>query len=138
MTAPRLRSIRASAEERARLAEARDQVLLDEIVARAAGVAYRAVFASVEVRVVIGWDKEDVEAAGLIKTDLLCIRALSLIHEAVELVAGQTGDRPNLAALPLDDPSLYRQLQTADTIGTFYVQSRAPGQVLPKTRPSCF
>jgi error-prone DNA polymerase len=89
-------------------------------------------------RVVLGWDKRDIEEAGLIKTDILCIRALSLIQEAVALVEEQTGVQLDLSRLPLDDPAVYRQLQTADTIGAYQVESRAQGQSLPKARPVRF
>jgi error-prone DNA polymerase len=89
-------------------------------------------------RVVVGWDKRDVEDAGLIKTDLLCIRALSLVHRAVELVERHSGVRLELEALPLDDPAVYRQLQAADTIGAYQVESRAQQQSLPKSVPTCF
>ncbi|MCX2728462.1 error-prone DNA polymerase [Thermomicrobium sp. 4228-Ro] len=89
-------------------------------------------------RIVLGWDKRDIEEAGLIKTDLLCVRALSVVHQAVELVERTTGVRIDLDRLPLDDPAVYRQLQVADTIGTYQVESRAQQQSLPRTRPERF
>lgn len=89
-------------------------------------------------RVVVGWDKRDVEDAGLIKTDLLCIRALSLVHQAVELVERYSGVRLELEKLPRDDPAVYRQLQTADTLGAYQVESRAQQQSLPRSAPTCF
>lgn len=89
-------------------------------------------------RVVVGWDKRDVEDAGLIKTDLLCIRALLLVHPAVELVERHSGVRLDLEALPLDDPALYRQLEAADTIGAYQVESRAQQQNLSQSAPACF
>lgn len=89
-------------------------------------------------RIVLGWDKRDIEEAGLIKTDLLCVRALSVVHQAVELVERSTGVRIDLERLPLDDPAVYRQLQEADTIGTYQVESRAQQQSLPRTRPERF
>jgi len=89
-------------------------------------------------RVVVGWDKRDVEDAGLIKTDLLCNRALLLVHPAVELVERHSGVRLDLEALPPDDPALYRQLEAADTIGAYQVESRAQQQSLSQSAPACF
>lgn len=89
-------------------------------------------------RIVLGWDKRDIEEAGLIKTDLLCVRALGVVHEAVELIEHASGVRLDLERLPLDDPAVYRLLQEADTIGTYQVESRAQQQSLPRTRPERF
>lgn len=89
-------------------------------------------------RIIIGWDKRDIEEAGLIKTDLLCVRALSVVYETVELIERASGLRIDLEQLPLDDPAVYRLLQEADTIGTYQVESRAQQQSLPRTRPERF
>ncbi|MCS7295986.1 MAG: DNA polymerase III subunit alpha, partial [Dehalococcoidia bacterium] len=89
-------------------------------------------------RIVLGWDKRDIEEAGLIKTDLLCVRALSVVHQAIDLVERTSGIRIDLEQLPLDDPAVYRLLQEADTIGTYQVESRAQQQSLPRTRPERF
>ncbi|MCM8746572.1 error-prone DNA polymerase [Thermomicrobium sp. CFH 73360] len=89
-------------------------------------------------RIVLGWDKRDIEEAGLIKTDLLCVRAISVVHEAVELIERVSGIQIDLEQLPLDDPAVYRLLQEADTIGTYQVESRAQQQSLPRTRPERF
>ncbi|MCX7624552.1 MAG: error-prone DNA polymerase [Thermomicrobium sp.] len=89
-------------------------------------------------RIVLGWDKRDIEEAGLIKTDLLCVRALSVVHQAIDLIERTSGIRIDLEQLPLDDPAVYRLLQEADTIGTYQVESRAQQQSLPRTRPERF
>ncbi|ACM06625.1 DNA polymerase III subunit alpha [Thermomicrobium roseum] len=89
-------------------------------------------------RVVLGWDKRDIEEAGLIKTDVLCVRAISVVHQAIELIEQASGLRIDLEQLPLDDPAVYRLLQTADTIGTYQVESRAQQQSLPRTHPERF
>ncbi len=89
-------------------------------------------------RVVVQWDKDSVEDAGLIKIDLLALRTLGVISEAAGYIAAMTGQTPDLDALPLDDPAIYRMLQQADTIGAFQVESRAQQQMLPRLRPACF
>jgi error-prone DNA polymerase len=89
-------------------------------------------------RFVCQWDKESVEDAGLIKIDLLALRTLGVISEAAGYIAAMTGQTPDLDALPLDDPAIYRMLQQADTIGAFQVESRAQQQMLPRLQPTCF
>jgi error-prone DNA polymerase len=89
-------------------------------------------------RVVVQWEKDSVEDAGLIKLDLLGLRTLDLIAEAVEHIAMMAGHAPDLDALTLDDPVLYDQLNRADTIGVFQVESRAQQQLLPQLAPRQF
>ena len=89
-------------------------------------------------RIVVQWDKDSVEDAGLIKIDLLGLRMLGLIADVCTHVAAQTGTAPDLAALPLDDPAVYAQLQAGDTIGAFQVESRAQQQMLPRLKPQTF
>ena len=86
-------------------------------------------------RVVIQWDKRDVESLGLVKLDLLGLRMLSSIDEAVRLVLADCGVRLDLDALPEDLPEVYRMIVAADTVGVFQVESRAQMQALPKARP---
>ena len=86
-------------------------------------------------RVVCQWDKDAVADAGLIKIDLLGLRMLSLIQEAVELIEEGRGIRLDLDDIPQDVPAVYDMISRADTIGVFQVESRAQMQTLPKTRP---
>ncbi|MDO8688678.1 MAG: DNA polymerase III subunit alpha, partial [Dehalococcoidia bacterium] len=86
-------------------------------------------------RVVVQWDKDSVEDAGLIKMDLLSLGMLALIHEALELIERHRGVCLDLDRISLDDPAVYRLLGDADTIGVFQVESRAQMQTLPKTKP---
>ncbi len=88
--------------------------------------------------VVAQWNKDSVEDAGLIKIDLLCLRTLDAISEACALIAQRSGSAPDLAALPLDDPAVYRLLAAGDTIGAFQVESRAQAQMLPRLKPARF
>ncbi len=89
-------------------------------------------------RVVCQWDKDSVEDAGLIKLDLLGLRTLGLVTEALTHIEALEGEAPDLDALTLDDPHIYHMLQQADTVGTFQVESRAQQQILPRLKPTCF
>jgi len=89
-------------------------------------------------RVVVQWDKDSVEDAGLIKIDLLSLRTLGAVEEALAHVRQHWNVQLDLERLPLDDPAVYDILQRADTIGCFQVESRAQAQMLPRLRPTCF
>jgi error-prone DNA polymerase len=89
-------------------------------------------------RVVVQWDKEGLEDAGLVKVDILGLRMLAAISEAVQHVGALTGQALDLDRLTYDDPAVYRMISAADTIGVFQVESRAQAQVLPRLRPRCF
>ena len=88
-------------------------------------------------RVVVQWDKDDCAALGVIKVDLLGLRMMSVIQEAIEFIREGGGD-VDLAHLPADDPEVYRALQRADTIGVFQVESRAQMATLPRIHPERF
>ena len=91
--------------------------------------------ARAEGRVVCQWDKDGVDDAGLIKVDLLGLRMLSLIDEAVLLVKKTRGIALDLDRIPEDDPLVYDLIGRADTIGVFQVESRAQMQSLPRVKP---
>ncbi|MDE2453676.1 MAG: error-prone DNA polymerase, partial [Burkholderiales bacterium] len=90
-------------------------------------------------RSVIQWDKDDLDALGLIKVDLLALGMLSAIRRALEFVGAKTG-RPGLSMqdLPRDDPAVYEMLSRGDSVGTFQVESRAQMSMLPRLKPNCF
>ncbi|MGH7310471.1 MAG: DNA polymerase III subunit alpha, partial [Candidatus Rokuibacteriota bacterium] len=88
-------------------------------------------------RVVIQWDKDDCAALGIIKIDLLGLRMMSVLQEAIELVR-ETGGDVDLGHLPPDDATVYGMLQRADTIGVFQVESRAQMATLPRITPERF
>jgi error-prone DNA polymerase len=88
-------------------------------------------------RVVIQWDKDDCAALGIIKIDLLGLRMMSVLQEAIELVR-ETGPEVDLGHLPADDRTVYGMLQRADTIGVFQVESRAQMATLPRIHPERF
>jgi error-prone DNA polymerase len=91
--------------------------------------------ARAEGRVVCQWDKDGVDDAGLIKVDLLGLRMLSLIDEAVRLVRKTRGIALDLDRLSEDDPLVYDLIGRADTVGVFQVESRAQMQSLPRVKP---
>ena len=89
-------------------------------------------------RSVIQWDKDDVEAVGLVKIDLLGLGMLSLLDIAYKLIEKNRGVRIDPAGLAYDDPKVYELLCRADTLGVFQVESRAQMNALPRHRPDCF
>ncbi len=88
-------------------------------------------------RVVIQWDKDDCAALGVIKIDLLGLRMMSVLQDAITLVSEQ-GGTVDLARLPTNDRAVYRMLQRAETIGVFQVESRAQMATLPRIHPERF
>jgi error-prone DNA polymerase len=89
-------------------------------------------------RVVTQWDKDSLEGAGMIKIDLLGLRTLSAIEDAVTIVEAQTGERPDLDGLPGDDAEVYDMLCRGETVGVFQVESRAQASLIPRFRPRSF
>jgi error-prone DNA polymerase len=94
--------------------------------------------ATMEGRRVVQFNKDDVEDLGLIKMDMLGLRTLSVVAEALDLIKDTTGKRPDLDQLPLKDPAVFEMCGAADTIGVFQIESRAQMQTLPRTRPKDF
>jgi error-prone DNA polymerase len=89
-------------------------------------------------RVVVQWDKESLEAAGLIKIDILGLRMLSAIAETVQRIEQTRGIVPDLEQRFFRDPAVYELITVADTLGVFQVESRAQSQMLPRLQPRCF
>jgi DNA polymerase III alpha subunit len=89
-------------------------------------------------RVVVQFNKDDVEDLGLIKMDMLGLRTLSVVEECLQLATAQAGERPDLDALDLKDPEVYGIASEADTVGVFQIESRAQMATLPRTRPDKF
>ncbi len=89
-------------------------------------------------RVVTEYDKEDVEALGLVKIDLLSLRTLGAVSDALDRIERDTGQRPDLDSLPHDDSEVFATIKAADTVGVFQVESRAQMQALPKASPARF
>ncbi|HET9670695.1 MAG TPA: error-prone DNA polymerase [Casimicrobiaceae bacterium] len=89
-------------------------------------------------RTVIEWDKDDLDAMGLLKVDCLALGMLSAIRRALDLVSAHRGTRLRMQDIPAEDPAVYAMIQEADTIGVFQIESRAQQSMLPRLRPATF
>ncbi len=86
-------------------------------------------------RQICQWDKDSCADAGFLKIDLLGLGMLSAIEEAVDQIARLHQAPIDLSRIPLDDPLVYAEIQQADTVGLFQIESRAQMQSLLRTRP---
>ena len=86
-------------------------------------------------RVVVQFDKRDVETIKLIKLDLLGLGMLAAIDETLQLIESDLAACVDLDRIPEDIPEVFEMLCAADTVGVFQVESRAQMQTLPKSRP---
>ena len=86
-------------------------------------------------RQLVQWDKDSCADAGFLKIDLLGLGMLSAVEECVELIAERSAEPLDLSRIPLDDPDVYGDIQRADTVGVFQIESRAQMQSLLRTRP---
>src|SRR4029078_9648025 len=86
-------------------------------------------------RVVVQFDKRDVEELKLIKLDLLGLGMLAAIDETIQLIEQDRGACVGLRAIPEQVPEVFEMVQAADTVGVFQIESRAQMQTLPKSRP---
>ena len=94
--------------------------------------------AAMEDRTVIEWDKDDLDALGLLKVDVLGLGMLTCIRKAFALLKAHYGKDFALGTVPRDDPRVYDMLCGADSIGVFQVESRAQMNMLPRLKPRCF
>jgi error-prone DNA polymerase len=94
--------------------------------------------ASMPDRTVIQWDKDDVDAVGFVKVDVLALGMLSAIRKCFELIEDHHGRSLTLANVPAEDPHAYDTACRADTIGVFQIESRAQMSMLPRLQPRCF
>ncbi len=89
-------------------------------------------------RTVIEWNKDDLEALGLIKVDVLGLGTLSCIRRAFDLLESRHGVRHTMTSVPQEDPAVYEMIQRADTVGVFQIESRAQMAMLPRLKPATF
>jgi error-prone DNA polymerase len=94
--------------------------------------------AAMEDRTVIEWDKDDLDALGILKIDILALGMLTCIRKAFALIEKHYGDRFELATVPAEDPAVYEMLSRADSLGVFQVESRAQMTMLPRLKPREF
>ena len=94
--------------------------------------------ARMEDRTNIEWNKDDIEALGFLKVDVLALGMLTCIRKAFDLAKKHYDLDLTLANIPQDDPKVYEMISHADTIGVFQIESRAQMSMLPRLRPKCF
>lgn len=94
--------------------------------------------ARMEDRTCIEWNKDDIEALGFLKIDVLALGMLTCIRKAFDLAGRHHNRELNLANVPQDDPKVYDMISHADTIGVFQIESRAQQSMLPRLRPKTF
>ena len=94
--------------------------------------------AAMPERTVIEWDKDDLDAAGLLKVDVLALGMLTAIRKALDSIGQTRGQAFAMQDIPREDPQTYDMLCKADSIGVFQVESRAQQGMLPRLQPRCF
>ncbi len=94
--------------------------------------------AAMEDRTVVEWDKDDLDALGILKIDVLGLGMLTCLRKGFELLKTHYGETFDLATIPADDPKVYDMLCKADSIGVFQVESRAQMSFLPRMKPRTF
>ncbi len=94
--------------------------------------------AAMDDRTFVEWDKDDLDALGILKIDILALGMLSCLRRAFGLLEQHYGNASTLASLPAEDGDVYRMIQRADTIGVFQIESRAQMSMLPRLKPANF
>ena len=94
--------------------------------------------AAMAERTMVEWDKDDLDALGILKIDVLALGMLTCVRKAFELLERHYGRKLDLATVPPEDPAVYDMLGRADSIGVFQVESRAQMTMLPRLKPRCF
>ncbi len=102
--------------------------------------------ASMDGRTMIEWDKDDIDAMGMLKIDILALGMLTCIRKTLAMIGrpveaatkGSTVCEIALHTIPPEDPATYEMMTHADTIGVFQIESRAQMAMLPRLRPKCF
>ncbi len=89
-------------------------------------------------RTVIEWDKDDLDALGILKVDCLALGMLTAIQKGFNLIEQHYGRRLTLATVPAEDQEVYEMISRADTMGVFQVESRAQMAMLPRLQPRKF
>ncbi|KAF2394609.1 Error-prone DNA polymerase [Pseudomonas frederiksbergensis] len=89
-------------------------------------------------RTIIQWDKDDLDAVGLLKVDILALGMLSAIRRCFDLLRRHRNLDLSLATVPSEDPQTYDMICQADTIGVFQIESRAQMSMLPRLKPRKF
>jgi error-prone DNA polymerase len=94
--------------------------------------------ASMVDRTVLQWDKDDLDALGLLKVDCLALGMLTAIRKSLEFIGTRKGYVFEMQDIPAEDAKTYDMVCQADTVGVFQIESRAQMSMLPRLRPRCF
>ncbi len=94
--------------------------------------------AAMEDRTVIEWDKDDIDALGILKVDVLGLGMLTCLQKAFDLLQEYEGQTQSIATIPQEDKATYDMLCVADAVGVFQVESRAQMNFLPRMKPRTF
>ena len=89
-------------------------------------------------RTCIEWNKDDIDALGFLKIDVLALGMLTCIKKAFDLAKQHYGLNLTLANIPQDETEVYDMICDADTIGVFQIESRAQQAMLPRLKPRVF
>jgi error-prone DNA polymerase len=94
--------------------------------------------AAMQDRSIIQWEKDDLEAVGLMKVDVLALGMLTALRRTLDLRAQWRGENWSLAEIPKEDVATYDMICAADTVGVFQIESRAQMSMLPRLKPRRF
>ena len=94
--------------------------------------------ASMANRSVIQWEKDDLEAMGMLKVDVLALGMLSAIRRGLDFMNRWRGTAVEMHQVPNDDPKVYDMICAADTVGVFQIESRAQMSMLPRLQPRVY
>ena len=92
--------------------------------------------AAMEERTTIEWDKDDLNALGILKVDVLALGMLTALRKGFALIDKHYGQRLDAGTVPPEEPCVYAMIQRADTIGVFQIESRAQMSMLPRLKPA--
>ncbi len=95
--------------------------------------------AAMQDRTFVEWDKDDLDALGILKVDVLALGMLTCIAKCLKLLKAHYGENRDLASFfPADDTPTFEMIQNADTLGVFQIESRAQMSMLPRLKPKTF
>ena len=94
--------------------------------------------AAMPERTVIQWDKDDLDALGLLKVDVLALGMLTAIRRSLDVLNTFEHSAMRVEDIPPEDPAVYAMICKADTVGVFQIESRAQMSMLPRLQPRCF
>ena len=93
---------------------------------------------AMDKRTMVEWDKDDLDALGLLKVDVLALGMLTALSKGLDLLDRHYGERFTLGTIPPEEACVYAMIERADTIGVFQIESRAQMSMLPRLKPASF